>query len=109
VIELENQLAEERKIRLEQERKSIAVAPAKLTKSEQKIKTEKKPPLGPSNLSLPLLRISNFMPPPTPVQPKKTSKLPSVVSSHLSDGKESTSYESHMLQRAYERRGPWIF
>lgn len=44
----------------------------------QKTVTDKKPPLGPSKMRLPLRRITNFMPPPSPVPPKKTIYTTSV-------------------------------
>lgn len=89
VRELENQLAEERKTRLKQESRAVAAAAAKPAKLAQKTVTERKPPLVPSNGRLPLRRISNFMPPSTPIQTKRPSILPSYHLPSSSDGKEN--------------------
>lgn len=77
VRDLENQLAEERKTRLKQETRAFAAATAQpsgfssLKQAALKTITEKKPPLAPSKVRLPLQRISNFLPPPSPVPPRK--------------------------------------
>lgn len=77
VRDLENQLAEERKTRLKQETRAFAAATAQpsgfssLKQAALKTITEKKPPLAPSKVRLPLRRISNFLPPPSPVPPRK--------------------------------------
>ncbi|KAL2514823.1 P-loop containing nucleoside triphosphate hydrolase superfamily protein [Forsythia ovata] len=96
VRDLENQLAEERKIRLKQENRALASistqssALSSLTQT-QKITTEKKPPLAPTKMRLPLRRITNFMPMPSPVPQNKTRKsiLPVV-----DEDKENTSRAS---------------
>ncbi|KMT13775.1 hypothetical protein BVRB_4g081510 isoform A [Beta vulgaris subsp. vulgaris] len=94
VRELENQLGEERKTRQKQENRAVAAANIiRQPRQAPKTTTEKKPPLGPSNMRMPLRRISNFMPPPSaPVQAKKNSnfhsRLPSSQSSH-NDGDEN--------------------
>ncbi|KAA8545105.1 hypothetical protein F0562_019889 [Nyssa sinensis] len=96
VRDLENQLSEERKTRLKQETRAFAVAsaqsPALLAslKQSQKTVTEKKPPLGPSRLRLPLRRIANFMPPPSPVPPHKT-RTSTCILPVSTDNKENIS------------------
>ncbi|XP_010659851.1 kinesin-like protein KIN-14S [Vitis vinifera] len=83
VRDLENQLAEERKTRLKQETRAIAAAcpkpPASSSLLKQPLKTiaEKKPPL-PSKPRMPLRRISNFLPPPSPIPPHKTMSSSSI-------------------------------
>ncbi|KAG6646584.1 kinesin-like protein KIN-14S isoform X2 [Carya illinoinensis] len=85
VRDLENQLAEERKTRLKQEARAFSAASSQpsalpsLKQAAQKSITQKKPPLGPSKLRLPLRRITNFLPPPSPIPPKKTSKTTSII------------------------------
>ncbi|GAV63164.1 Kinesin domain-containing protein [Cephalotus follicularis] len=69
VRDLENQLAEERKSRIKQE--NIAFGAALFRQPTEKTQTQKKPPLGPSQLRLPLRRITNFLPPRSPVPPRK--------------------------------------
>ncbi|KAL0335500.1 UNVERIFIED_CONTAM: Kinesin-like protein KIN-14S [Sesamum radiatum] len=84
VRDLENQLAEERKARLKQENRvlaSISTQSALSTSNQaQKTSTDKKPPLAPSKLRLPLRRITNFVPIPSPVPSNQTrmSVLPVV-------------------------------
>ncbi|KAK7344235.1 hypothetical protein VNO77_13612 [Canavalia gladiata] len=76
VRDLENQVAEERKIRLKQESRSLAAVSAQPSSLQQhtaaahKTMTDKKPPLNPSKLRLPLRRITNSLPPPSPVTSK---------------------------------------
>ncbi|RZC80899.1 hypothetical protein C5167_043469 [Papaver somniferum] len=72
----ENQLAEERKIRLQQEARAVAAYSTKplglpSVKAVPRAPAEKKPPLGPSKLRPPLRGITNFIPPPSPLQPCK--------------------------------------
>ncbi|KAL9248102.1 hypothetical protein vseg_021462 [Gypsophila vaccaria] len=90
VRDLENQLAEERKLRLKQDSRSVAAASTKPPRQAQRstAAASTRPPLGPSNMRMPLRRISNFLPPPSPLHTKKSSNLPSLrpVSS---DGKEN--------------------
>ncbi|GFY94865.1 P-loop containing nucleoside triphosphate hydrolases superfamily protein [Actinidia rufa] len=77
VRDLENQLTEERKIRQKQETRALAVVSAQspaLSALNQAHKSlaEKKPPLVPSKLRLPLHGITNFLPPPSPLPPYRT-------------------------------------
>ncbi|KAI3975784.1 hypothetical protein MKX01_023210, partial [Papaver californicum] len=72
----ENQLAEERKIRLQQEARAVAAYSTKplglpSIKAVSRAPAEKKPPLGPSKLRPPLRGITNFIPPLSPLQPCK--------------------------------------
>ncbi|KDP23518.1 hypothetical protein JCGZ_23351 [Jatropha curcas] len=89
VRELENQLGEERKIRLKQETRAFATssqsALPSIRQPEQKNNVERKPPLAPSKLRMPLRRITNFVPPPTPLQTKKTKIKASVAPSSIGD------------------------
>lgn len=99
VRDLENQLTEERKLRLKQETKGFAAAasqaPATSRQAAQKMtNTENRPPVGPSKQRQPLRRITNFLPPPSsvPSHPKtrfSTSFLPS-----LKDDKENVTRTS---------------
>uniref|UniRef100_A0A3N7EVR9 Kinesin-like protein n=1 Tax=Populus trichocarpa TaxID=3694 RepID=A0A3N7EVR9_POPTR len=76
VRELENQLGEERKTRLKQETRAFAAAASQSTKQVvEKRKVDKKPPLCPSKLRMPLRKITNFMPPPSPLQKQKTGSV----------------------------------
>lgn len=61
VRELESQLADERKARLQQENRAASAAA-----KDQKGLAEKKPPLFPSQLRQPLRRITNALPPSIP-------------------------------------------
>ncbi|XP_061945324.1 kinesin-like protein KIN-14S [Populus nigra] len=81
VRDLENQLGEERKIRIKQETRAFAAASQSTKQVVEKSKTDKKPPLGPSKFRMPLRRITNFMPPPSPLQKQKTTITNSAVSS----------------------------
>ncbi|XP_011023634.1 PREDICTED: kinesin-like protein klp-3 [Populus euphratica] len=81
VRDLENQLGEERKIRIKQETRALAAASQSTKQVVEKSKTDKKPPLGPSKFRMPLRRITNFMPPPSPLQKQKTTLANSAVSS----------------------------
>ncbi|KAF9669950.1 hypothetical protein SADUNF_Sadunf13G0017900 [Salix dunnii] len=81
VRDLENQLGEERKIRIKQETRAFAAASQSTKQVVEKNKTDKKPPLGPSKFRMPLRRITNFMPPPSPLQKQKTTITGSAVSS----------------------------
>ncbi|PSS26528.1 Kinesin-like protein [Actinidia chinensis var. chinensis] len=77
VRDLENQLVEERKIRQKQETRALAAVSAQspaLSAINQAHKTlaEKKPPLVPVKLRLPLRGITNFLPPPSPLPPYRT-------------------------------------
>ncbi|XP_015570564.1 kinesin-like protein KIN-14S isoform X1 [Ricinus communis] len=90
VRELENQLGEERKTRLKQETRAFATASSQpslpsLKLAAEKTKIEKKPPLAPSKLRMPLRRISNFIPPPSPLQTKKFNASASAVRSSVQD------------------------
>ncbi|XWS57542.1 hypothetical protein CRYUN_Cryun09bG0183400 [Craigia yunnanensis] len=89
VRDLENQLAEERKTRLKQETRAFATAAStksSLKQASEMTKMEKKPPLGPSKLRLPLRRITNFMP---PASPMPTNRKTTRMSMAASDGKEN--------------------
>ncbi|XWS58200.1 hypothetical protein CRYUN_Cryun08bG0014300 [Craigia yunnanensis] len=91
VRDLENQLAEERKTRLKQETKAFAAAAytkPSLKQATEKNKMEKKPPLGPSKLRLPLRRITNFMP---QASPMPTNRKTTRMSMAASDDKENNS------------------
>ena len=81
VRDLENQLGEERKIRIKQETRAFAAASQSTKQIVEKSNTDKKPPLGPSKFRMPLRRITNFMPPPSPLQKQKTTITNSAVSS----------------------------
>ncbi|KAK4273469.1 hypothetical protein QN277_021861 [Acacia crassicarpa] len=94
VRDLENQIAEERKTRLKQESRAIAISaqPSRLATLKEaptrKPLAEKKPPLNPSKLRIPLRRITtNILPQPSPMPPKK-------------NGKENTARKSIMMRNA---------
>ncbi|KAA3472244.1 kinesin-like protein KIFC3 [Gossypium australe] len=94
VRDLENQLAEERKTRLKQESRAFAVAAStrpSLKQATENTKTDKKPPLGPSKLRLPLRRITNFMPPASPMATKGKATRMSMITAPPSDDKENNS------------------
>nr|POF26894.1 kinesin-like protein kin-14s [Quercus suber] len=94
VRDLENQLAEERKTRLKQETRAFAAATAQpsgfssLKQAALKTITEKRPPLAPSKVRLPLRRISNFLPPPSPVPPRKAGTANPLIAASAG-GKEN--------------------
>ncbi|XP_057497304.1 kinesin-like protein KIN-14S [Actinidia eriantha] len=100
VRDLENQLAEERKTRLKQETRALAAVSVQSHQAQKAI-AEKKPPLAPSKMRLPLRRITNFLPPPSPLPPHraKTSASSFRVST---DDKENTTKTKPLLQA---RRG----
>ncbi|KAJ0080121.1 hypothetical protein Patl1_22640 [Pistacia atlantica] len=81
VRDLENQLENERKTRIKQETRAFAAASTQssglstIKEAAGKTMTERKPPLGPSKLRMPLRRITNFVPPPSPVPPRKTTTI----------------------------------
>ncbi|KAJ4829326.1 hypothetical protein Tsubulata_015556 [Turnera subulata] len=79
VKDLENQLGEERKIRLKQETKAFTAVSSQPSyqKRAENTKVEKRPPLGPSKPRMPLRRITNFMPPPSPLHIQKTTSTAS--------------------------------
>ncbi|XP_059652445.1 kinesin-like protein KIN-14S [Cornus florida] len=86
VRDLELQLAEERKTRLKQESRALGTAAsahspamASLKQSQKTVTTDRRPPLGPSRLRLPLRRITNFMPPPTPLPPPHKPRTSSIL------------------------------
>ncbi|KAG6586262.1 Kinesin-like protein KIN-14S, partial [Cucurbita argyrosperma subsp. sororia] len=97
VRDLESQLADERKARLKQESRALAATStaASLPKlAAPKTVTEKKPPLGPSKLRLPLRKITNFMPPPTtsspvPSKKRRVSSFINTAPPPLTEGKEN--------------------
>lgn len=74
VRDLENQLAEERKIRLKQETRafaSVSTHTSSLKQEAEKTRTERKPPLAPSKMRFPLRRITNTNAAPQPSAPTK--------------------------------------
>ncbi|MBA0619333.1 hypothetical protein Godav_028522 [Gossypium davidsonii] len=94
VRDLENQLAEERKTRLKQESRAFAAAAStrpSLKQATENTRTDKKPPLGPSKLRLPLRRITNFMPSASPMATKGKATRISLVTAPPSDDKENNS------------------
>ncbi|CAL5378872.1 unnamed protein product [Camellia sinensis] len=105
VRDLENQLAEERKTRLKQETRALAAVSAQSSALNQAHKTiaEKKPPLGPSRLRLPLRRITNFLPPPSPHH--KTSTPTSSILPVSTDDKENISKTTKTKAPLKARRG----
>ncbi|KAG4928833.1 hypothetical protein JHK84_054382 [Glycine max] len=75
VRDLENQVTEERKMRLKQESKSLAAVsaqPSTMSESIAARKIMKKPPLDPR---LPLRRITNILPPPPERKPSCSSSM----------------------------------
>ncbi|KAJ1387439.1 P-loop containing nucleoside triphosphate hydrolase [Sesbania bispinosa] len=96
VRDLENQVAEERKTRLKQESRSLAAVSAQPSSSKHtaanKTMTDKKPPLNPSKLRLPLRRITNFLPPPSPLTSKKYATF--------KNGKENSARRTSMTTNA---------
>ncbi|KAE8668860.1 Eukaryotic translation initiation factor 3E [Hibiscus syriacus] len=95
VRDLENQLAEERKTRLKQETRAFAASASTrppLKQAAEKTKTDKKPPLGPSKVRLPLRRITNFIPPATPLATtnRKISRISMVASSNDKENNSET-------------------
>ncbi|XP_010277818.1 PREDICTED: kinesin-like protein KIN-14G [Nelumbo nucifera] len=106
VRDLENQLAEERKARLQQETK----AAAPFTKSSvlasqqlgQKAATQKKPPLGPSKPRVPLRGITNLLPPPAPLRKTGITTFASISTEdreNLSKKTTATSTRTLMMPR----------
>ncbi|XP_061348507.1 kinesin-like protein KIN-14S [Gastrolobium bilobum] len=100
VRDLENQLAEERKIRLKQESRSLAVVSAQSStvaslKHTEAQKMIKKPPLNPSKRP-PLRRITNFLPPPS-------ERMPSLMASSM-DGKENIARTTSMTTNLAKQR-----
>ncbi|XP_039029588.1 kinesin-like protein KIN-14S [Hibiscus syriacus] len=96
VRDLENQLAEERKTRLKQETRAFASSSAAASTRPLRQAAEKKPPLGPSKARLPLRRISNFVPPASPLATIRKKPRMSMVAS--SNDKENNS-ETAMANR----------
>ncbi|XVE89690.1 hypothetical protein DITRI_Ditri20bG0016100 [Diplodiscus trichospermus] len=93
VRDLENQLAEERKTRLKQESRALAAAASARTfveKAADKTKMERKPPLAPSKLRLPLRRITNFMPPASPMPTNKKATRVSIAASNYKENNHKT-------------------
>ncbi|KAG6599244.1 Kinesin-like protein KIN-14S, partial [Cucurbita argyrosperma subsp. sororia] len=99
VRDLESHLADERKARLKQESRALATvvgasqpsAMLSLPKlAAPKTITEKKPPLGPSKLRLPLRKITNFIPPTSSPLPSKKRRVSSFINTaHPTEGKEN--------------------
>nr|GMD48170.1 kinesin-like protein KIN-14S [Ipomoea batatas] len=84
VRDLENQLAEERKMRLKQENRALAAVSSQSSalpppvNNSRKMTTEK-PPLVPMKLRVPLRKITNLVPPASSIHPKaRSSFLPTV-------------------------------
>lgn len=102
VRDLENQLAEERKTRLKQESRALANASApsstvsslSLKLAAQKNANDKKPPLVPSRMRMPLQRISNHLPPPSPFPTLKETK----PFTSAADGKENIPKMGHLAR-----------
>ncbi|KAK6911538.1 Kinesin motor domain [Dillenia turbinata] len=90
VRDLENRLAEEKKTRMKQEARAAAAASATSQKQTKRAMMEKKPPLVPSRTRQPLRRISNFLPPPSPV-PQQKGRVAGSLLPTLSDDKENTA------------------
>ncbi|KAG8363814.1 hypothetical protein BUALT_Bualt19G0061400 [Buddleja alternifolia] len=92
VRDLENQLAEERKTRIKQENRALASISTQSSissnQAQKTTSTDKKPPLAPSKIRLPLRRISNFMPNPSPVPLNKNRMMP--VLPVVNEDKENT-------------------
>ncbi|XP_004495728.1 kinesin-like protein KIN-14S [Cicer arietinum] len=92
VRDLENQIAEERKTRLKQESRSLAAVSAQPPTfkhtAAQKTMADKKPPLNPSKLRMPLRRITNNLPPQSPITSKRYT--------HQMNGKENSARRSSM-------------
>ncbi|KAL1546037.1 kinesin-like protein KIN-14S [Salvia divinorum] len=110
VRDLETQLAEERKTRLKQENRALASVATQSTLTANQVQKastadNKKPPLAPSKLRLPLRRITNFMPAaPSPAPPNKKSMSMSYLPAVRED-KENVSRENKGKQVLKARRG----
>lgn len=94
VRDLESQLVEERKTRLKQESRALASLSTQssgisCSSQSQRTTIEKKPPLVPSKLRLPLRGITNLLPPPSPAYKIRNSMIPLPASN-----KENTSRTS---------------
>ncbi|XAR49116.1 Minus-end-directed kinesin ATPase [Bertholletia excelsa] len=108
VRDLENQLAEERKTRLKQENRALAAVssqPSALSalNQTQKSITDKKPPLGPTKMRMPLRRITNFLPPPSPALSIKTRTSISTLDKENTSKAMMESTKTKILLKA--RRG----
>ncbi|XVF41935.1 hypothetical protein PTKIN_Ptkin01aG0320600 [Pterospermum kingtungense] len=94
VRDLENQLAEERKTRFKQETRAFAAAAStrsSVKQTAEKTKIEKKPPLAPSKMRLPLRRITNLMPPASPMPTnRKTTRRMSMAASYDKENSKKT-------------------
>ncbi|KAL5783678.1 hypothetical protein ACOSP7_008707 [Xanthoceras sorbifolium] len=99
VRDLENQLGEERKTRIKQETRAFASVSTQSSgfssikqQAAEKGKIERKPPLAPSKMRMPLRRITNFMPPPpSPHPPKKKNTAFRAKMGGAAEGKENTT------------------
>ncbi|KAL5196086.1 Kinesin-like protein KIN-14S [Glycine soja] len=99
VRDLENQIAEERKTRLKQESRSLAAVTVQPSSSTaHKTMTDKKPPLNPSKLRLPLRRITNSLPPRSPLRSKSYTAFMS--------GKENSVRRNSMATNAVRPASP---
>ncbi|XP_065854561.1 kinesin-like protein KIN-14S [Euphorbia lathyris] len=106
VRELETQLAGERQTRLKQETRAFAASSSQSSlpsfkPAAEKAYIEKKPPLGPSQRRMPLRRITNFVPPPSPIRTKKQHQFRNSTAPSFQD-KENNMARSTMTGR--ERR-----
>ncbi|KAK9054792.1 hypothetical protein SSX86_025871 [Deinandra increscens subsp. villosa] len=113
VRDLENQLAEERKTRQKQENRALAAASShsSLSSLKQGLSTisEKRPPLGPSKMRLPLRRISNFMPAhPSPATSQKPKSFPTSYNLSNEDKENLSRPSSNMKALPKPRRGSYI-
>ncbi|XP_020204271.1 kinesin-like protein KIN-14S [Cajanus cajan] len=104
VRDLESQIAEERKTRLKQESRSLAAVSGQPSSSSQhttshKTMTDKKPPLNPSKLRMPLRRITNnSLPPRSPLRSKSYTAF--------MNGKENSARRTSMPTNAVRPAAP---
>lgn len=92
-------MVEERKTRLKLESRALANFSTQSTgisslSQSQRTTTEKKPPLAPSKLRLPLRGITNLMPPPSPVPPRAYKTRNSLIPLPAANNRENTSRTS---------------
>ncbi|RDY13258.1 Kinesin-like protein KIN-14S, partial [Mucuna pruriens] len=104
VRDLENQIAEERKNRLKQESRALAAVSAQPSSSSSqqttvhRTITDKKPPMNPSKLRLPLGRITNYLPPQSPLRSKRYTTF--------MNGKENSARRTSMATNAVRQTAP---
>ncbi|CAA0815568.1 P-loop containing nucleoside triphosphate hydrolases superfamily protein [Striga hermonthica] len=112
VRDLESQLAEERKTRLKQETRALASLSSQPTQlatnhhTQKAASTDKKPPLAPPKLRLPLRRISNMMMPPShsPLPSKNKTRASSFLPV-VNEDKENLLRVNKSRQILKPRRG----